>query len=29
MKLCEENNIKLFYVYPETDINKFIEQLKT
>lgn len=26
--LCEENNCKLFYVYPEDDINEFVITLK-
>jgi hypothetical protein len=27
-KLCKENNCSLFYVYPETDIDKFIVELE-
>lgn len=28
MKLCEENNVILYYVYPDTDTDEFIRQLK-
>lgn len=27
-RLCSENELKLFYVYPETDTHQFIEKLK-
>ena len=27
-RLCSENDLKLFYVFPETDTIKFITELK-
>jgi hypothetical protein len=27
-RLCSENNLKLFYAFPETDTIKFITKLK-